>query len=634
MSDHGRAVTCAAVRESVSAAQGMARRVRLTAAQDVPHVTGATVRRGGAIVLAAAVASLLVAVTATPALAHASLVETTPSDRASLDAVPEQVTLRFSEPVMLSTGGLRVFDGDANRIDEGAIEVGGPETIGVGLPTDLPEGGYVVTYRVVSADSHPIGGVSTFTIGAADAVDDALVTELFSGGGQVVGILGPALRGIGYLAVLLAAGVVFTTALVVRRPEDRRRGARLSVRAAAVGIAATILAVPVQGVAVTGGSLFAVLRPTVVGEVLASSFGQGTLVRLVALIVLAVFVARRAPALPSGIAAAAALGSFLLDGHQRSVEPMWLLLGSDLVHLGAAAVWFGGLVLLVLLVRSRSLEDDAVGAARIVQRFSGVALVSFVAVSLAGTAMSWALVRTPRALLTTTYGWTLLAKVGLVGLIVLVALYNRQRLVPAIAARAVPAGGAIDAGDEVGPGVRSDVSTAPDDVAPAAEAGGSTPADATIRRSRVAWKQLRTTLTIEVSLLVAVLAVTGALVTIQPAAQAAGITGAFQTAEALTDDLDVEVTIDPNAAGRNAIHVYVLDGTGRPAADVDELYLDVTFVPEEIGPLRIEPFFAGTGHWTANTEALAFDGEWRIEVVAGLDRFTEERTEITVFVNR
>ena len=426
MSDHGRAVTCAAVRESVSAAQGMARRVRLTAAQDVPHVTGATVRRGGAIVLAAAVASLLVAVTATPALAHASLVETTPSDRASLDAVPEQVTLRFSEPVMLSTGGLRVFDGDANRIDEGAIEVGGPETIGVGLPTDLPEGGYVVTYRVVSADSHPIGGVSTFTIGAADAVDDALVTELFSGGGQVVGILGPALRGIGYLAVLLAAGVVFTTALVVRRPEDRRRGVRLSVRAAAVGIAATILAVPVQGVAVTGGSLFAVLRPTVVGEVLASSFGQGTLVRLVALIVLAVFVARGAPALPSGIAAAATLGSFLLDGHQRSVEPMWLLLGSDLVHLGAAAVWFGGLVLLVLLVRSRSLEDDAVGAARIVQRFSGVALVSFIAVSLAGTAMSWALVRTPRALLTTTYGWTLLAKVGLVGLIVLVALYNRR----------------------------------------------------------------------------------------------------------------------------------------------------------------------------------------------------------------
>jgi hypothetical protein len=57
-------------------------------------------------------------------------------------------------------------------------------------------------------------------------------------------------------------------------------------------------------------------------------------------------------------------------------------------------------------------------------------------------------------------------------------------------------------------------------------------------------------------------------------------------------------------------------------------------VPEEIGPLRIEPFFAGTGHWTTNTEALAFDGEWRIEVIAGLDRFTEERAEITVFVNR
>ncbi|TVR36739.1 MAG: hypothetical protein EA388_02975 [Nitriliruptor sp.] len=570
----------------------------------------ATARRGLAALFTATLATLVLAATATPALAHASLVEATPSDRSTLDDVPEQVTLQFDEPVTLPTGGLRVFDGDANRIDDGEVDVGGPETIGVGLPADLPDGGYVVTYRVLSADSHPVGGVYTFTIGEAAPVDDAVVADLFAGGGQVVGIIGSALRAIGYVAVLLATGVVFITALIVRRPEDRRRAARLSARAAVVGIAATILAVPVQAIAVTGGGLLEVLRPAVLGEVLASSFGQGTLVRLVWLIVLAVFVARGAALLPSAVAAAVALGSFLLDGHQRSVEPMWLLMGSDIVHLGAGAVWFGGLVLLVLLVRSRSIDDDAVGAARLVARFSSVALVSFIAVSLAGTAMSWALVRTPNALITTTYGWTLMAKVGLVGLVVLVALYNRQRLVPAIAARAVPAGGSIDAGDEV------------------------VAADAVVRRSRVAWQQLRTTLTIEVSLLVAVLAVTGALVTIQPAAQAAGVTGAFQTVEALTDDLDVEVTVDPNQAGLNAIHIYVLDETGRPAADVEDLYIDVTFVPEEIGPLRIEPFFAGTGHWTTNTEALAFDGEWRIEVIAGLDRFTEERAEITVFVNR
>lgn len=570
----------------------------------------ATARRGLAVLFAATLATLLLAATATPALAHASLVDATPSDRSTLDAVPEQVILQFDGPVTLPTGGLRVFDGDATRIDEGEVDVGGPETIGVGLPADLPDGGYVVTYRVISADSHPVGGVFTFTIGEAAAVDDAVVADLFAGGGQVVAIVGPALRGIGYLAVLLATGVVFISALIVRRADDRRRAARLSAWAAVVGIVATILAVPVQAIAVTGGGLLEVLRPAVLGEVLASSFGQGTLVRLVWLIVLAVFVARGAALLPCAVAAAAALGSFLLDGHQRSVEPMWLLMGSDIVHLGAGAVWFGGLVLLVLLVRSRSIDDDAVGAARLVSRFSSVALVSFIAVSLAGTAMSWTLVRTPNALITTTYGWTLMAKVGLVGLVVLVALYNRQRLVPAIAARAVPAGGSVDAGDAV------------------------ETTDAVVRRSRVAWRQLRTTLTIEVSLLVAVLAVTGALVTIQPAAQAAGVTGAFQTVEALTDDLDVEVTVDPNQAGLNAIHIYVLDETGRPAADVEDLYIDVTFVPEEIGPLRIEPFFAGTGHWTTNTEALAFDGEWRIEVIAGLDRFTEERAEITVFVNR
>ena len=286
------------------------------------------------------------------------------------------------------------------------------------------------------------------------------------------------------------------------------------------------------------------------------------------------------------------------------------MLVGDALHLAAAAVWFGGLVVLAATVRARSLDDDPVGAARLVARFSNLALWSVLVVAIGGVAMAWALVRVPRALTSTPYGWTLLAKTGLVLLVIAVAFYNRQRLVSAIARRLVPAGGAVDQQDATG--------------TPAVVSG----------RTRGAWRQLRATVAVEVGLLVAVLAVTGFLVSQQPAADAAGVTGLYETTVSLTDDLDADVVVDPNRAGRNTIHLYLLDRTGRPTDEVDDLQLELTYPAEDIGPFVREPFPAGPGHWVLTGDDLAFPGEWTIRVVAGLDRFTEASAEVSVVVNR
>ncbi len=292
------------------------------------------------------------------------------------------------------------------------------------------------------------------------------------------------------------------------------------------------------------------------------------------------------------------------------MEPAWILLPGDAVHLAAGAVWFGGLVLLALSVRGRSIDDDPVGAARLVSRFSTVALWSVVALAISGGAMAWALVRVPGALTTTGYGWTLLAKLALVGLAVAVAAYNRSRLVPAIVARQAPAGASVDT-----------------------EAGADAGADEvrTVRRSRGAWRQLRTTLGIEALLLVAVLLVTGFLVVQRPAAEAAGVTGIYDTRVAITDELELEVVVDPNRAGEtNAIHLYILDATGRPAGEVEDLRLELAYEPQDIGPFEIEPFPAGPGHWIANVDELTFPGEWRLRATAGVDRFDEQQAEVTI----
>jgi copper transport protein len=297
----------------------------------------------------------------------------------------------------------------------------------------------------------------------------------------------------------------------------------------------------------------------------------------------------------------------VLDGHQRSVDPQWLLVGADLVHLLGAAAWLGGLVLLATAVRARRLDDDPVAAASLVVRFSRVALWSVVALTVAGVAMSWALVRTPRALTSTGYGWTLVAKLAVVVVVVAAAAYNQRRLVPAIAARRAPAGAATDLAD--GP-------------------------DRAQRRSLAAWRQLRATLLVEVVGVATVLALTGFLVSQRPAAEAAGVTAAFEGRAALGDDLRVDLIVDPNRAGRNAIHVYVVDDAGLPAGEVEDLRLELTYVEEAIGPFVVEPFPAGAGHWTATVDDLAFPGAWNIRVVAGVDRFAEAAAELEVVVNR
>lgn len=564
---------------------------------------------------AAVLATLAVAVvaplwiTAVPAVGHAVLVETDPADRDVLDTPPDRVVLRFNEPVELPPGGLRVFDAAARRIDLGLLDRTVPEEVAAELPGELPDGGYVVTWRVVSADSHPVAGAFAFTVGEGAAVDDALVAELFGGRSDTaVGVAGSLLRGVGYVGSLIAAGaVLFVLGL---RPErgERELARRVGVPSAAVAGVATVLAVPVQAAAMTGERLLAAFSSG--GGLMAaltSSFGQGSVVRLAGLAVLVVAWRRRAgaPWLVAGVLAS--LGSYLLDGHQRTAEPTWLLLAGDAVHVGAGAVWFGGLAVTAAVFRVRAAEDDPAGAALAVSRLSAIAVWALGAVSVAGAALAWALVRVPQALVETTYGRVLVAKMVVVGAALAIAAHNRWRLLPAVAAGSAPAGGST---------------------------GTTRQQEEAAQQRRSAWCRLRRTIAAELGILAAALMVTGFLVVQQPAAAELGLTGAFHTTASLTDELDLDLVVDPNQVGLNAIHLYVLDATGRPAADVDNARFELTFVDEDVGPFVVEPFVAGPGHWIANVDDLRFPGRWEVRIVVDVGRFEQASAVVPVTVGR
>ncbi|WP_226899890.1 copper resistance CopC family protein [Nonomuraea phyllanthi] len=154
------------------------------------------------------------------AQAHNVLVGSDPKDGATLDAAPSRVTLVFDQAVRQGYAQVGVTGADGSSWADGSAEVAA-ERVSVRVKP-LPAGGaYVVGYRILSADGHPVTGKITFTLspGAAgapatgqapprQAAKDAAAAEAAAGGGAgmaVVWIVGALL--------LLAAG----TAVALRR---------------------------------------------------------------------------------------------------------------------------------------------------------------------------------------------------------------------------------------------------------------------------------------------------------------------------------------------------------------------------------------------------------------------------------
>ncbi len=535
------------------------------------------------LVAAAALAAALVLFGAGPASAHAALEASNPDDGARLDTPPQAVTLEFTEPVSAELGGVRVYESGGDRVDAGETRTDGA-VVEVDLEPDLPDGAYVVTYRVVSADGHPVQGGLVFSVGDVEA-DPSLLGRFFDeGDDRVWEIAAAVFRFLAYAGTLLAAGGAVFLAFVHDRGSDRDRLRRLVRIGAVVGAVGILAALPLQATLATGQGIGAITESGVFGEVLSDGVGAATLLGLIGLGLLVLGDRWRVPV---AIGAALAAGSFALSGHSRSTDNEVLAVGAAIVHTLAAAAWFGGLVLLAATLAGRRDEPDHSSSAGMVARFSLVATVSVIAVALAGAALSWSEVRALSALTSTTYGWTLLAKVAIVLVVGLIGAHNRFRVVPAI------------------------------------QRSPSAPR---------AWSLLRRSVRLEALALVAAIALTAVLVNVTPARNEAGIGGIFSETVPLGDIGSVNVVVDPNQAGRNAVHLYFYDEDGRAAEVADEVTVSFSLPSSDIGPIVREPFRAGPTHFQIDGDELVTGGRWVIEVTATASRFEEATAEVEVLV--
>ena len=563
----------------------------------------------------AAVAGLLVGgflvALATPASAHASLTETEPASGSANTEPPSAIVLRFSEPVSISLGAIRLL-----RAGGDEVELANPSTrdggmrVRVALPA-LAEGSYAVAWRVVSDDAHPIRGAFTFGVGTAapSAGAAADLNARLAGGGadDSVGVLFGAARFAAFAGLLVLVGG-FTFLWLVWPAGTASVAGRRVLRAAWVtSLAATVAGIALQGPYVTGGSLAGSVDPAVIADVLDTRFGRVWSGRALALVLVVPFLARlgragaRMPR-PGWRVAGAAAGAWLLltpglGGHASTGDFVALAQAADLVHLAALAVWLGGLVLLCAAVLP---GRDASTMSLVVPRFSRLALGAVAAVVVTGTFQAWRQVRSVDALTDTTYGKLLLVKLAVFAGLMALAALSRRLVQTRLRGRAMPAIPRL-----AGPGAML-----------------AEPDTAVVSR-------LRRSVAAEVALAVVVVAVTAVLVNTVPARDAFG--APFATT-LTADGLVIDVTVSPARVGPNLVHVYSFDGNGI-TLELPELQLSMSLPDRDFGPLPVNLQPAGPGHWTAAGFDIPLPGRWRIDITARPTEFDQTRLETTFDVS-
>ena len=440
-------------------------------------------RRFALVLLALAGGVALALGPAAPAHAHAVLESSVPAGSSVVDTAPTDITLDFDEPVTVEPGAIRLLDSAGQQTTLGPPERGTDASVVVSSVPDLKDGAYVVAWQVISQDGHPASGAFTFQVGRAGGTDTrGLLASVLNQqrGDRAIQQLATFNRLLTYTGLALTlGGAMFAVAIW---PSASRRWAarRLIWFGWGLLLLATVSTLVVAGPDLTGRSLHDVLDLDVVRSIAGTRVFRMAEVRLLLVLLgIPLLLRLRRGLSPNAELAGVllgelAIGTVALAGHSGSGR--WAGAGVilDAIHLGAMAVWLGGLALLVVMLAAPSraeddegpddgtsvwaaeddgayeaLHDDAreevapslsrgsVGAAvapvdertEAVDRFSSVAFGCVVALVVTGVAQAWRILPGGLSDLTSTdYGRILLVKVAFVAGLVALGWGSRRLL--------------------------------------------------------------------------------------------------------------------------------------------------------------------------------------------------------------
>lgn len=545
-------------------------------------------RRTGSWLLLLAVVWALLLGSASNAAAHATLIRTDPAHGAVLETAPERITFGFNESVIGVPTGIKVFDATGEEVASSA-SVRGSELF-VDLDEEVGDGTLVVVWRLVSEDGHPIGGSLSFSVGAPSDVVDVPSADADAGTDApfALGLV----RGLGYVGLLVAAGVAAFTVLFLPRDggADRSRArlrpvARVAAAVAALGwgLAVPLVALYQLGVpaaAITEGSTWSALAPAeyVVPAIVVAGLGLAA----GALPASAAPGRTRAGLVLAGSVLAVTAPAF--TGHTRAATPEALVIGVDVLHLAAGTLWLGGLVAIALVLGDLARGDSG---AVVLGRFSTWAAGLLAVLVVAGTFLAWRIAGSWDALLDSGYGALLLVKVLAALVAIAIAAWNRFALLPRLRT-------------EPRPGTKP-----------------RTGAKARTKQRELGFPAtplVRTALA-EAGVLVVVLLVTGFLVDRSPESDtvAASVEESAATAgeDVVLGQISARISLDPPAVGPATLTITMTDALGEPAEGYEAPRLSLKSDEVDLGEVEVASLGPGV---YAGEVVLPTGGEWEVQV--------------------
>ena len=354
--------------------------------------------------------------------AHAGLLESSPADSQVLDQAPDRILLRFNEPVQMTS--LRLVD-PAGGVVQLRSEMGDQlDRVTAALP-ELSNGTHVLSWRLASADGHPLGSSLVFSVGAPSGNPSGSAGPVAESVPVGLTVLYAAARAAIYGASLLTAGLVIFT-LLFRRHAVVVSPYPAVLLSASIAAVSTVLGLALQALILADNAVF--LAPANFSTFLAPGTSVSALLRLdgLALLVAAAAWQWSLPVL-GPLGAVMVVASFAFTGHTVPWGSLWLS-GLLVLHLLAIAFWAGAFWPLLVATR----HADRNGVAQLMAAFSVVATIVVPLLVGSGLVMVWRLVGSWSALATTAYGLTLLVKIVIVSGMLGLAALNKWRFVPAL----------------------------------------------------------------------------------------------------------------------------------------------------------------------------------------------------------
>jgi copper transport protein len=534
-------------------------------------------RRAAALLAAVLLGGLSVLLgPANPASAHAVLETTSPRQGSVVPTAPSEVVLTFSESVRLVPGKNQVVGPDGKRLATGDPKVDGPALTIPLEGGDLPRGTYLVSYRIVSADSHPVSGGFTFSVGEASATAPQLDgSSAGAGTDGVVKVAVPIGKYLGYAGLVLAVGPILVLTMLWPRRLSRRGPIRLVWAGLGLIGLSTLAGLYLQAPYTTGGGFFDVSAGSL-RDVVASQFGIALVIRLGILVAVAILVrpvvngeGGRVDHALLAVLGVCGVVTWALSGHPVASQVPAVTTVADTAHVASMAVWLGGLVMLVGFLLRQATEAELGAILPVWSRWAALAVSWLV---LAGLVQALVEVGTVNALVKTGYGQLVLAKAGLLTVVIGVAAYSRHL-------------------------VRQ-------------------------RRAPVERTQMMRSVGVELGITAAVLALSSVLVQTTPGRTEAGnpTEGVTTYDRTLTSNLySLEVQVDPAKVGNNSLHLYAYTPDGRPQT-IAEWTATAALPAENVEPITI-PLLKITDNHVVGDVQLPSPGQWQL-------RFTLRTTEI------